>query len=759
MLNNLPNFSSRTPAMTRPLALVLVLILAGSAAANPPVASYIYPAGGQRGTTLNVRVGGLFLHDKCGFTLDGTGLTPSKTLLPAKPLWFEGPLLPLSDSQRQEDYPADMTGTVGIAKDAPLGSRRGWIFTSQGGSGGLVFVVGDLPETIEKEVSGDPIPHPVKLPITTNGRIFPHDDTDLWEFEANAGQTVTAMVASKSLKSPLAAKLEILDGTGRVLAENMVHPVPGADESVKFTAPANGTYRVRIGDAKATGGQSHVYRLTLTADAVPEFVFPLKVPADGLKDVQDNTTTHAAPIALNGRIATPGALQEWKVELKKAVRYSFDLQARRFDSPLAAVVAIHDASGKELAKVEGADADPSIAFQPPADGTYTIRVSERFRSRGGVNFIYRLRIADTAAVQPGFKLTTPFPIQNQGPPPDAVSVLRGANAKLRVNVERLGGFTGPIDLAVSGLPSGVTCKPAIVPANQNSAELIFEATAKAPLATAAITITGAASHGHVFASVLGLRMPEPKTLRAKSTLAAERFLPETSTLFLTVGLPAPFKIVDEYVMTQAPRGEVYRRKYRIERDPGFTGPIEVRLADRQARHLQGVSGPTLIVPPTQSEVEYPASLPPWMELGRTCRVCVMAVGKVKDLDGSEHSVSFSSVGQNQQMIVVVGPGRLDVFLDKLTVRAESNTEVRVPVKVTRARELAGPVTVEALIPEHWHGVTAAKIVVPADKNAGELVLKFGPGDCGPFNMPLVVRSTLETKATPIIAEAKLELVK
>jgi hypothetical protein len=236
-------------------------------------------------------------------------------------------------------------------------------------------------------------------------------------------------------------------------------------------------------------------------------------------------------------------------------------------------------------------------------------------------------------------------------------------------------------------------------------------------------------------------------------------LPETPTLYLTVGVPTPFKIVDQFVMTSAPRGEVYRRKYRIERDPGFDGPIEVRLADRQARHLQGVTGPVLTVPPGQAEFEYPAYLPPWMELGRTCRVCVMAVGKVKDADGTEHAVSFSAVGQNQQMIVVVGPGRLDVALDKQTVRVEPGGEARVPVKITRDRGLSGPVRLEAAIPEHWKGVSAAAVTIPADKAAGELVLKFASGECGPFNMPLVVRATLETKATPVVAEAKLEVVK
>src|SRR5438105_4887418 len=100
--------------------------------ANPPTASYIFPAGGQRGTNVNVRVGGLFLHESCGFDLTGKGLTASPKLTKTRRVWFEGPLLPLPESQQQEDYPADMLGSVAIAKDAPLGGCRGRLFTSQG---------------------------------------------------------------------------------------------------------------------------------------------------------------------------------------------------------------------------------------------------------------------------------------------------------------------------------------------------------------------------------------------------------------------------------------------------------------------------------------------------------------------------------------------------------------------------------------------------------------------------------------------------
>ena len=298
-----------------------------------------------------------------------------------------------------------MLGRVTVANDSPPGARRGRVFTSQGGAGGLVFVGGELPEVIEKEIDGDAIPEPIKLPVTANGRIFPREDIDLWEFDAEAGKTVTAFAHAQSLNSPLAPRLEILDASGKVVAEQMLHACIGTDASVRFTPKAAGKYRVRISDARALGGPADVYRLTVTTEKVPEFHFPLKVPADGLKDATDRTAT--PPVALNGQIERPGSVGEWKLDLKKGAKYTFDLQARRYESPLCGVVTILDAAAQEVAKAEASEtADPApLAFTPSADGTCTVRVVERqFRGRGA-SFVYRLRVLDgTEKVEPGFRL-------------------------------------------------------------------------------------------------------------------------------------------------------------------------------------------------------------------------------------------------------------------------------------------------------------------------------------------------------------------
>ena len=81
------------------------------------------------------------------------------------------------------------------------------------------------------------------------------------------------MVNAARIGSPLDASLAVLDAGGRVLAEN--DDSAGKDPVLRFVAPADGTYRVRIRDANNQGGQAYVYRLTLTGDPYVDRVYPL----------------------------------------------------------------------------------------------------------------------------------------------------------------------------------------------------------------------------------------------------------------------------------------------------------------------------------------------------------------------------------------------------------------------------------------------------------------------------------------------------
>ena len=729
------------------LSLLLLVSIAGVARADAPVASYLFPAGGQRGTTVKLRAGGLFLHEKCSWEL--TGLKTSPNLVRARTRWLEGPMLPLPDSQRQEDYPQDMLGEVVIDAKADLGSRRFRLWTSEGAASGPAFVVGDLPEIVESERDGDTMAM-VKLPVTINGRIFPRENIDRWSFEVRKGQTVTCEVNAARIGSPLDSRLEIRGPDGRILAEN--DDYHGTDSLVSFTAPTDGVYQVRIQDTQREGSQRHVYRLTIAAGPHVAHVFPLggrrgektafQLVGQGLdkatSEIVVGTDTSAAwmraldiddlpshrdaakkvvwPAVLEGRIDRPGVVNVWSLAAKKGDTLEFDLRASRLGSRLDGIVELSQ-DDKVLQRIEH---DGRTLVTIPKDGDYALRVRDRYRSRGGPAFGYRLRIDRP---RPGFVLTARS---------DALTVHRGKPAQLQLDIARQGGFNDAIELTFAGLPKDVKVTPDKIPAGSANVSLTFTPTKDAKIGVSRVTISG----------------------KAKSK-GGDLSQTMSDDVLVGVGLLAPFKLVGAYDSRNSPRGTVLRKTYKIERN-GCTGTLEATLADRQARHLQGVTGPRLVVPADRSEFEYAVTLPPWMEIGRTSRACVMLVGKVRE-GGVEHTVSTTSQAQNDQMIAVVETGRLSVEAGKKSLPIVAGKSVLLPVEVRRGKGLDGEVRIDLVLPEHMKGVSAKPLTIGAGQSKGVVEVRFAEG-VGKASIAVVVRATLKSADGEVTAEAGVELV-
>lgn len=608
------------------LAILGILGLASGAGAEPPLVTYVFPAGGQRGTTVEVHVGGCYLHETTPWEVLGEGVTidPQLRLLP-KTLFFEGPVIPLPDSQRSEDYPRDHLGRITLAADAPLGVRYCRAWNSQGATAARKFIVGDLPEVVEQEIDGEPIPVAVVWPVTINGRMFPREDVDLWEFTVRAGQRLRVRADALNLGSPLDPRIEVLSPQGRSLGEALAGPEGYA--ALEFTAADSGPHRVRIHDIAFGGLQNYVYRLS-----------------------------------------------------------------------------IDDA---EKSANRGERRQPANAEQGPQG------------LGGGQDF--RLTLAS-----------------------DAITVERGGQAKFKVAVERLGGFEGPIRLEFDGLPQGVTVKGAEIAARRPQADLILAADAAARIQTHHVTIRGTADLDGT-----------PATRTAfTSDLQGQ---PELSDLLLAVALPTPFKITADFEHKIVLRGSVHSRHYRLERG-GYSGPLEVRLADRQGRHLQGVTGPTILVPSGVDEFDYRVNYPAWMELGRTTRAQVMATGTVQDADGTSHQVCYTSNAQEVQIIGRTSPGLLSVQAERPSVLAAPRTTARVRLHVTRASEIVSPVKLELIAPDHMRGLAAEAAMIPAGDSTGTLEIHFGDAP-GPCNMPVVIRASGRDAAGALFwAETRLDVV-
>lgn len=771
------------------------LFAAVPALAETPTAHYIFPAGAQRGATVVARVGGCNLHRSPRLIWAGSGVTAPEMLVPTETLWFEGPLIPQPASQQKEDYPRDFLATLAVAADAREGSQTWRLATSQGVTLGWGFVIGHLPEVVETEIDGAAPPVRVELPVTINGRIFPREDIDTWTFRAVAGRVITCRVATAEFGSPLNARLELRDTAGQIVQEAL--PEGTGTRDLQFTPVTDGEYQLRIHDIESGGLQDHVYRLTVTQGPVLDHVYPLggrrgepcvfelhgvnlpastqsvDLPADGslhpvvcpggdagfgqfaieldtLPEYRESPSDSAGiafqtPAILNGRIHAPGEADGWLFSAVKGMEYDLDVRAARLRSPLDPVLQILDSAGQVVAEMDdspGLQTDARLRWTAPADGFFQVSIRDRLSSRGGPAFAYRVRVM-TAAV-PEFRLTTST---------ETLNVERGKSATVKFAVDRGPGFNQPLDLDIEGLPAGVhvssPARPLTVAENQKEFSVTLTAAADAKVAVAPVRISGRAPGLAPVPIEVRPANPEPGRIAVAGPEGA---------VWLAVAVPTPFRFAGVFETKFISRGAVFVRKYRIERQ-GFEGPLEVTLADRQGRHLQGVTARPVVVPAGATEFEFAVTLPPWMEVGRTCRSTLSITGSLTDTDGAVHQVSYSSNDQNNQMIALVDPGKFAIQVPRPTIRALPGHRVELPVRVQRSPELKGPVSVSLVIPAAMTGVSASRLEIPAGTDEGLLRLTFDRAPDGLTVRPVTLRATAtDGRGLPVTAEAAVSLI-
>jgi hypothetical protein len=135
----------------------------------------------------------------------------------------------------------------------------------------------------------------------------------------------------------------------------------------------------------------------------------------------------------------------------------------------------------------------------------------------------------------------------------------------------------------------------------------------------------------------------------------------------------------------------------------------------------------------------------------------MGVGIVKEADGREHPVSFSSINQNEQVVAVVGPGMLALEPARTTLTAEPGKTLELPVRITRGQGVEGAIKLELIVAEHMRGLSADPAVIPADQHQGKLCIRCAPSLAGQFNLPVTLRAVLVHRGRRITAEAKIDI--
>ncbi len=466
-------------------ALLIALLVPASVSAAPPTLTYLYPAGGQRGSTIEVTAAGTFERWPVNAWADQRGVQ-------VKPAKERGKLL------------------VTVAADVPPGVCWIRLADEQGASGLRPFLIGTLPEVMERE----PNDEPAKAQslgagnVTVNGRLEKPGDVDVFALDLRKGQTLVAsMEANHTLKSPMDAVLQVLSDKGFVLEQNDDHR--GLDPQIVFTVPRDGRYLVRTfafpstpdASIRFAGAETFVYRLTLTTGGFADYASPLAVsratpgevevvgwnippavkrlPVAVLPGSDTGTLFHPqlantvrvrlephpivvekepnnrqqpqrveVPVTITGRIARPGEVAVYEFALKKGQKVPVTIESRTLDFPLDPVLRLTDGSGKLLtqAQAKKLGTDPELTVTATADAIYRIEVSD-LHSDGGPRFVYRLRLA---VPQPDFALTVAS---------DRFALKPGDTLDIPVTVERRAGFKDDIEITAVGLPAGINAQP------------------------------------------------------------------------------------------------------------------------------------------------------------------------------------------------------------------------------------------------------------------------------------------------------------
>ena len=288
-------------ALTASLALALMAPVARAQQQNNPHLGYVYPAGGQQGTSFRVRVGGRFLSGTNNILVSGRGVRAQvadydrpltgqqltelrdkatelqkKANDPAVRKELLDIRMRVADSVRRNQSPMlseIVTVEVTVDPDAEAGLRQLRLDTPVGLSNPLVFCVGQLPEVSEKELKNGQADaeQTITVPAVVNGRIIPGDgnrlqqpvrqgqqympgDVDRYRFQARKGQDLVVAVSARELMPYLA------------------DAVPGWFQATLAL------YVVEIKDALFRGREDFVYRITIGAVPFVTGIFPLGGP-------------------------------------------------------------------------------------------------------------------------------------------------------------------------------------------------------------------------------------------------------------------------------------------------------------------------------------------------------------------------------------------------------------------------------------------------------------------------------------------------
>ncbi len=335
------------------------------------------------------------------------------------------------------------------------------------------IVVTDSPDLVEKEPN-DSVTNATHITVGSaiDGRIDSRSgqspDVDLYEFEAQRGQSLVVETDASRRGSPIDTKIELLYPDGKPVERLLLQAV--RDSQITFRPIDSNTDDLRVENWQEMelnqlmylqGEVCKIFRMPQGPDSGFQFYssggkrrnyFDTSPVAHALDEPAYIVEPHPP-----GSVLVPNGLPVF------TVYYANDDEADR-----------------------NLGSDSRLLFSTPKDGKYLVRVSDT-RGYGGERFTYRLLLRKA---KPDFKVSL-----TSG---DNITVNAGAGKDFTVSANRLDGFDGDIRVETTGLPPGFhALNPLVIQAGHLLAKGTINASvdAAAPdeAAAAAVKMTATAT--------------------------------------------------------------------------------------------------------------------------------------------------------------------------------------------------------------------------------------------------------------------------
>jgi hypothetical protein len=294
--------------------------------------------------------------------------------------------------------------------------------------------LGNHPEVEAKE-SGNTL----AFPSIINGKL---KKEATFQFRARKGEELVFEVNARRAGIDLDSALEVLDATGKPIERAVVRPVWETSTTLRDHDSAARGIRINSWNAIKVGDYVQIGSEIIKVSAMP------KTPDDDMifENFNGQRITYFDTTAEAHAIESP----VYKVQIHPS--------GSKFSPnglPLTRLYYRNDDGGAGFGK------DSLLHFTAPADGTYTLRLTD---VRGELPKAQPYRLT---ARRPEEDFRLSFTPRNPNVPP-------GSAVAITAQAFRMDGFNGPISLSVEGLPKGISATPAIIPPGQVFATILLK---------------------------------------------------------------------------------------------------------------------------------------------------------------------------------------------------------------------------------------------------------------------------------------------